>query len=189
VPKPNIRNNENSQDTVKITEKDTKYNDWLKLVSNLGNKIHLTADKLRELYNKSDESQERIESQLPGIDDKLERDVKSWAKIDTAKSIIDERRDFGEWEKVMGAFAIETGETIARISQLMGYSEKYGSIGLLREPKIIEFFETESTYPLYLRSCPYCLKDIAHLMNECISLYRKGTSLNIELPNIKYNSK
>ena len=110
-----------------------------------------------------------------------------WANIENSKGMIDLRRDFGEYEKIMGTFMIETGETIARIAQLMDYSEKYGSIGLLREPKVRSFFETEDTYPLYLRSCPKCLTDIAHDMNYNIALYRESKDIEIDIPIIKYN--
>ena len=107
--------------------------------------------------------------------------------------MIDLRRDWGEYEKIMGTFMINTGETIARIAQIMDYSEKYGSIGLLREPKVTAFFESETKYPLYLRSCPSCYDDISVTMNRNISLWRECQRLGIEftaedlvIPVIKY---
>lgn len=187
VPRSEPRNKENSQDIIKIEEKDTKHNDWLKLASKIANKFHLTLDKLIEEYNKSDKTQKIIEGEIKDIDKKLESYVLQWADIDTNKNIIDDRRAYGEYEKIMAAFMIETGETIARIAQLMDYSEKYGSIGILREKRVLEFFETEDTYPLYLRSCPSCKVDISQIMNRNISIYRKGIELDIELPTIKYH--
>ena len=167
--------------------KETRQLTYLKDCSKLANKFHLTFDTLIERYNNSDEVQKIIDNEIGNVELKLGVHAKMWASIETSKGMIDLRRDFGEYEKIMGAFMIETGETIARISQLMDYSEKYGSIGLLREPKVREFFETEDTYPLYLRSCPKCLTDISHDMNYNIALYRTSKDLNIDIPVIKYN--
>ena len=167
--------------------KDTRELIYLKSCSKLANKFHLTFETLIDRYNKSDEVQEIIDNEIGNVELKLGEYAKMWANIENSKGMVDLRRDFGEYEKIMGTFMIETGETIARIAQLMDYSEKYGSIGLLREPKIREFFETEDTYPLYLRSCPKCFTDISHDMNFNIALYRASKDLGIDIPVIKYN--
>lgn len=167
--------------------KDTREMVYLKSCSKLANKFHLTFETLIDRYNKSDEVQEIIDNEIGNVELKLGEYAKMWANIENSKGMVDLRRDFGEYEKIMGTFMIETGETIARIAQLMDYSEKYGSIGLLREPKVREFFESEDTYPLYLRSCPKCFTDISHDMNFNIALYRASKELEIDIPTIKYN--
>lgn len=167
--------------------KDTRELIYLKSCSKLANKFHLTFETLIDRYNKSDEVQEIIDNEIGNVELKLGEYAKMWANIENSKGMVDLRRDFGEYEKIMGTFMIETGETIARIAQLMDYSEKYGSIGLLREPKVRAFFETEDTYPLYLRSCPKCFTDISHDMNFNIALYRASKDLGIDIPVIKYN--
>ena len=170
-----------------IINKDTRELIYLKSCSKLANKFHLTFETLIDRYNKSDEVQKIIDDEIGNVELKLSNYAKMWANIENSKGMVDLRRDFGEYEKIMGTFCIETGETIARIAQLMDYSEKYGSIGLLREPKVRAFFEKESTYPLYLRSCPKCFTDIAHDMNYNIALYRASKELEIDIPTIKYN--
>jgi hypothetical protein len=169
------------------SNKDTRELIYLKSCSKLANKFHLTFETLIDRYNKSDEVQKIIDDEIGDVEIKLQGYAKMWANIENSKGMIDLRRDFGEYEKIMGTFMIETGETIARIAQLMDYSEKYGSIGLLREPKVREFFEKENTYPLYLRSCPNCFTDISHDMNYNIALYRASKELGIDIPVIKYN--
>ena len=184
--KPEVRNT--SSEPVKIKEeKDTRQYVYLSAMSKLANKIHLTFETLKSRYNDSDEVEFMIDEQLGNVEKKLEQYAKDWAKIETSKGMIDLRRDYGEFEKVMACFMIETGETIAKIAKVMDYSEKYGSIGVLREPQVREFFEKEDTYPLYLRSCPKCMSDISATMNENISLYRECKDLKIDIPIIKYN--
>jgi hypothetical protein len=167
--------------------KDTRELIYLKSCSKLANKFHLTFETLIDRYNKSDDVQKIIDDEIGNVELKLQGYAKMWANIENSKGMVDLRRDFGEYEKIMGTFMIETGETIARIAQLMDYSEKYGSIGLLREPKVRAFFEREDTYPLYLRSCPKCFTDISHDMNYNIALYRASKELGIDIPVIKYN--
>jgi len=169
------------------SDKDTRQLTYLTDCSKLANKFHLTFDTLIDRYNDSDEVQKIIDDEIGDVELKLQGYAKMWANIENSKGMVDLRRDFGEYEKIMGTFCIETGETIARIAQLMDYSEKYGSIGLLREPKVRAFFEREDTYPLYLRSCPKCFTDIAHDMNYNIALYRASKELEIDIPTIKYN--
>ena len=169
------------------SNKDTRELIYLKSCSKLSNKFHLTFETLIDRYNKSDEVQKIIDDEIGNVELKLSNYAKMWANIENSKGMVDLRRDFGEYEKIMGTFMIETGETIARIAQLMDYSEKYGSIGLLREPKVRAFFEREDTYPLYLRSCPKCFTDISHDMNYNIALYRASKELGIDIPVIKYN--
>ena len=169
------------------SNKDTRELIYLKSCSKLSNKFHLTFETLIDRYNKSDEVQKIIDNEIGNVELKLGEYAKMWANIENSKGMVDLRRDFGEYEKIMGTFMIETGETIARIAQLMDYSEKYGSIGLLREPKVRAFFEKEDTYPLYLRSCPNCFTDISHDMNYNIALYRASKELGIDIPVIKYN--
>jgi hypothetical protein len=170
------------------TKKDTRQMTYLKSCSKLANKYHLTFETLISRYNESDDIEMIMDKEIGNVETKLKEYAKAWANIENSKGMIDLRRDYGEYEKIMGTFMIETGETIARIAQLMDYSEKYGSIGLLREPKVRAFFEKEDTYPLYLRSCPSCLTDISKVMNHNIALYRECLDLTIDVPIIKYNN-
>jgi len=193
IPKKAVKEKKESTVPVK-EEKETNEYKYLAAMSKLANKFHLTFETLKNRYNESDEIQNIIDDNLGNVEAKLEEYAQAWASLENSKGMVDLRRTYGEYEKIMGAFMISTGETIARIAQLMDYSEKYGSIGLLREPRIIEFFETEDTYPIYLRSCPACLKDISQIMNRNISYYRECVEqgidfkpINIKIPQIKYN--
>ncbi len=174
-------------ETTPSPDKTTRQFIYLSAMSKLANKFHLTFETLKSRYNESDDIQFTIDKELGNVEEKLEQYAEDWASIENSKGMIDLRRDYGEYEKIMARFMMETGETIARISQIMDYSEKYGSIGILREPKIMEFFETEDTYPLYLRTCPDCRCDISQVMNRNISLYRESKDLNITIPVIKYS--
>jgi len=185
-PKDKLKTIQKEKETP-IKSKDTREYVYLTALSKLSNKFHLTIETLKTRYNESDEVQEIIDKELGDVEKKLQDYAKSWASIENSKGMIDLRRDWGEYEKIMGAFIIEVGETIARIAQIMDYSEKYGSIGLLREPLVREFFETKEKYPLYLRSCPKCFADICQVMNENIALYRECVNLNIDMPTIKYS--
>lgn len=177
----------------KIT-KDTRQLTYLKSCSKLANKFHLTFETLISRYNESDDIEMIMDKEIGNVEQKLKEYAVTWASIENSKGMIDLRRDYGEYEKIMGTFMIETGETIARIAQLMDYSEKYGSIGLLREQQVRDFFEKEDTYPLYLRSCPKCMVDISQTMNKNIAYYRECAQLGIEflskdldIPTIKYH--
>ena len=175
-----------AEESFRTEPKETRQYVYLTAMSKLANKFHLTIETLKNRYNDSDEIQGIIDNELGDVESKLKQYAEDWANLENSKGMIDLRRDYGEWEKVTACFNIEVGETIARIAQLMDYSEKYGSIGILREPKVREFFETENTYPLYLRSCPSCFTDIAQTMNHNITLYRECKDLNIDIPEIKY---
>lgn len=193
-PKPKPKERETNRDPPK-QDKTTDQFKYLSAMSKISNKFHLTFESLIDRYNDNDETQEIIDKEIGDVKPKLEQYAKDWARIESSKGMIDLRRTYGEYEKIMGAFLMNTGETIARIAQLMDYSEKYGSIGLYREPKVIEFFQTETTYPLYLRTCPACLVDISQVMNENISLWRECQEQGIDfipdgvkIPTIQYNN-
>ena len=173
-------------DNPSTPDKETRQFIYLSAMSKLANKFHLTFETLKNRYNDDDDTQFIIDKEIGNVEKKLEAYAKDWASIENSKGMIDLRRDYGEYEKIMARFVMETGETIARIAQIMDYSEKYGSIGILREPRVIEFFETEDKYPLYLRSCPECFCDISSTLNHNIALYRESKDLNITIPVIKY---
>jgi len=187
-----VKNREAPRTTTTITKttidpKDTDQYKFLSALVKLSNKIGLTLESVQSRYNESDSNQEIIDAQLGDVKIKMQEYAKTWALIENSKGMIDLRRSWGEYEKVMGTFMIETGITIAKIAKTMDYSEKYGSIGLLREPRVRAFFETVDTFPLYLRSCPKCFTDISQTMNENIILYRECKDLNIDIPVIKFN--
>jgi hypothetical protein len=166
--------------------KDTRTMVYLQSLDKLTNKFNHTIETLIKRYNASDEAQNILDEVIGDVEEKMKEYAKMWANIENSKNIIDLRRDWGEYEKIMGTILIETGESIAKVAKVMDYSEKYGSIGLLREPKVREFFENPENYPLYLRSCPKCFTDIATVMNEAIALYRECKDLNIDIPVVKY---
>jgi hypothetical protein len=193
-PKPKPREPKIEKES-KPEIKETDQLKYLTAMSKLANKFHLTLESLKDRYNDSIEGQAVIDKELGDVKEKLQTYAKQWAVLENAKGMIDLRRDWGEYEKIMGTFMMETGETIARIAQIMDYSEKYGSIGMLREKKIKEFFENETNYPLYLRSCPKCFVDISQIMNENIAYYRECqeqglefVSKNLDIPVIKYKN-
>ncbi len=182
------------KENIQHKEKTTRQYVFLNAMSRLTNKFHLTLESLKDRYNEDEEVQKIIDSELGDVEKKLQDYAQLWASIENSKGMIDLRRDWGEYEKTVAAFLMETGETIAKIAQLMDYSEKYGSIGILREPQVISFFENETNFPLYLRRCPKCLDDISVTMNRNISYYRECQRLGvefkpmyIEIPTIKYN--
>jgi hypothetical protein len=186
-PKEAKKKETQAEESFRAEPKETRQYVYLTAMSKLANKFHLTLETLKNRYNESDEIQFIIDGEIGNVEGKLKDYAENWASIENSKGMIDLRRDYGEYEKIMACFNIEVGETIARIAQLMDYSEKYGSIGILREPRVREFFETEDKYPLYLRSCPECLKDISQIMNHNISLYRECKDLTINIPDIQYN--
>lgn len=185
-------------------EPKTRFYTYLEAMRKLANKFELTQKSLKDRYRNDPEARKIIEKELGDVEKKLQDYAQMWANIENAKGMIDLRRHYGEYEKIMAAFMMETGETIAKMAQVMEYnnvygrvkhySEKYGSIGILREPRVREFFEKPYTYPLFLRSCPKCMEDISPLMNRNIEYYRECQSqgieykpLYIEIPTIKYS--
>ena len=107
-----------------------------------------------------------------------------YAVLTNARKEIDERNKWGDYEKIMSKFLIDTGESTARIAELLNYSSKYGSIGIDRHGEFVDPQTKEFKRQLleFLMRCPNCKNNIYHIINENIELYRKGIELEITLP-------
>jgi len=111
----------------------------------------------------------------------LEFYVDQYAKHSNAKKAIDERGKWGDYEKIMSKFLIDTGETTARMAELLNYSSKYGSIGIDRHGEFVDGQTKQFKKKLleFLMICPLCSKNIYHKINEEIEKYRKGVELEL----------
>jgi len=107
-----------------------------------------------------------------------------YAILTNARKEIDERNKWGDYEKILAKFLLDTGESTARIAELLNYSSKYGSIGIDRHGEFVDPQTKEFKRKLleFLMKCPNCHNNIYHNINENIELYRKGKELTIELP-------
>ena len=109
--------------------------------------------------------------------------VDQYAAHSNAKKAIDERGKWGDYEKIMSKFLMETGETTARMAELLNYSSKYGSIGIDRHGEFVDEQTKRFKKELleFLMVCPMCAKNIYHKINEEIEKYRKGVELEIRV--------
>lgn len=107
-----------------------------------------------------------------------------YAVLTNARKEIDERNKWGDYEKIMAKFLIDTGETTARIAELLNYSSKYGSIGIDRHGEFVDPQTKEFKRQVleFLMKCPSCHDNIYHIINENIEKQRKGEELEIQLP-------
>ena len=112
---------------------------------------------------------------------KLDFYHKQYAKHSNAKKAIDERGKWGDYEKIMSKFLMETGETTARMAELLNYSSKYGSIGIDRHGEFVDEQTKQFKKELleFLMICPLCAKNIYHKLNEEIEKYRLGVELKL----------
>jgi len=110
--------------------------------------------------------------------------LKAYAVLTNARKEIDERNKWGDYEKIMSKFLIDTGQSTAHIAELLNYSSKYGSIGIDRHGEFVDPQTKEFKRELleFLMRCPKCKNNIYHIINENIELYRKDKELKIELP-------
>ena len=108
----------------------------------------------------------------------------AYAILTNARKEIDERNKWGDYEKILAKFLLDTGESTARIAELLNYSSKYGSIGIDRHGEFVDPQTKEFKRELleFLIRCPSCHDNIYHIINENIELYRKGKELTIQLP-------
>ena len=109
--------------------------------------------------------------------------VDQYAAHSNAKKAIDERGKWGDYEKIMSKFLMETGETTARMAELLNYSSKYGSIGIDRHGEFVDGQTKQFKKELleFLMVCPMCAKNIYHKINEEIEKYRKGIELEVRV--------
>jgi len=114
---------------------------------------------------------------------KTEYYQKQYAAHSNAKKAIDERGKWGDYEKIMAKFLMETGETTAHMAELLNYSSKYGSIGIDRHGEFVDPQTKQFKKKLleFLMICPICGKNIFHKINEEIEKYRKGVELELRV--------
>jgi len=107
-----------------------------------------------------------------------------YAILTNARKEIDERNKWGDFEKIGAKFLIDTGESTARIAELLNYSSKYGSIGIDRHGEFVDPQTKEFKRKMleFLMKCPSCNNNIYHIINENIEKHPKGKELEIELP-------
>ena len=112
---------------------------------------------------------------------KLDYYYKQHAKHSNAKKAIDERGKWGDYEKFMSKYLMDTGETTARMAELLNYSSKYGSIGIDRHGEFVDAQTKQFKKELleFLMVCPMCAKNIYHKINEEIEKYRLGVELKL----------
>ena len=133
-----------------------KYTDLLNLISQTADKLGVTCDAIVQRFE--DNSPLIIEGLQPFKDNqKLYADY--YAKISNSKDVLDDRNKWGDYEKIMAKFLMDSGETIAHIAKLMDYSSKFGSIGILNNEEL-----ENKVHQLGL--CPSCNADIYYTMNE-----------------------
>ena len=97
------------------------------------------------------------------------------ATIKLARDNLDERNEWGNYQKLILQFLIRVGETKAQAAKMANYCSKYASIHLERDPKLKSYWD-------YLGKCPKCQADVAHEFNYQIQLYESGKELNIPTP-------
>ena len=133
-----------------------KYTDLLKLIGETFSRGQVTIDAILQRY---DDHHLLIKTALEPIEEKLELYAKYHAVISNSKDVMDDRNKWGDYEKIIAKFAMDSGETIAHMAKLMNYSSKFGSIGILNNKEL-----QHKVHQLGL--CPNCNIDIYTHMNE-----------------------
>lgn len=109
-----------------------------------------------------------IESLLPEF-------LQVHATLKLARDNLDDRNEWGKYQKLVLQFLIRVGETKAQAARMANYCSKYASIHLERDPKLKSYWD-------YLRKCPKCKADVAEEFNYQIQLYESGQELKIPTP-------
>lgn len=133
-----------------------KYTDLLNLIGLTADKLGVACDAVVQRFE--DNSLLIIEGLQP-FKDNQKAYADYYAKISNSKDVLDDRNKWGDYEKIMGKFLMDSGETIAHISKLMDYSSKFGSIGILNNEELEKKVHQ-------LGMCPSCNADIYYTMNE-----------------------
>jgi len=146
-----------------------------------GNVIERIGEALEKNYNENEEYEKLLKEHYGH---NLVFYNEQYAILDNIRSEIDKRNKWGDYEKIMSKFLIDTGQSTARIAELLNYSSKYGSIGIDRHGEFVDEQTKEFKKDLleFLIRCPACHQNIYHKINENIEKYRKGMELEIELP-------
>jgi len=162
-------------------EPDVPLNDTTKVIFSLeqcGSLLERIAKYMRANY---DDNKEILDK---AFKDKNLFYLDQYAILTNARKEIDERNKWGDYEKILAKFLLDTGESTARIAELLNYSSKYGSIGIDRHEEFVDPQTKEFKRELleFLIRCPSCHDNIYHIINENIEKYRKGIELEITLP-------
>ena len=135
-----------------------KYTDLLNLIGDTASKLEVTVDAILQRY---DDNNKLIAEVLEPMSIKQPHYAKCYAVISNSKDVLDDRNKWGDYEKIMAKFLMDSGETIAHISKLMDYSSKFGSIGILNNEDLQKKVEQ-------LGQCPACHKYIYFEVNEAL---------------------
>ena len=164
-----------------INKKTDEITKTLFALGKCGNILERIADALMDKYNESEEYEKIISEMFKG---KINFYVEQYAILQNSRNEIDDRNKWGDYEKICSKFLIDTGESTARIAELLNYSSKYGSIGIDRHGEFVDEQTREFKKELleFLLKCPSCHENIYHKINEDIERYRKGIELKIQLP-------
>lgn len=144
-----------SEETVDERPKN-KYTDLLNLISDTASKLQVTADAINQRFEGN--AQLIIEGLQP-FKENQKKYADYYAKIANSKDVLDDRNKWGDYEKIMAKFLMDSGETIAHISKLMDYSSKFGSIGILNNKDLEDKVKQ-------LGECPKCHGNISFEINE-----------------------
>ncbi len=136
---------------------DTKnsYLELLKLIAETSSKLNVTTDAIIQRYS---DNVKLINSVLEPLKEVQDKYANYYAVVSNSKDVLDDRNKWGDYEKIMGKFLMDGGETIAHVAKLMDYSSKFGSIGILNNESLQHKVNQ-------LGLCPACNADIYFTMN------------------------
>jgi len=113
-----------------------------------------------------------VQNELKPIEETMKKYIKYYSIISNSKDVLDARNKWGNYEKIIAKFLMDSGETIAHISKLMDYSSKFGSIGIQNNPELQKKVEQ-------LGQCPSCHVDIYFEINESLKEQEKQAQFEI----------
>jgi len=146
-----------------------KYTVLLKLIGETASRLGVSIDAIRQRYS---EDSKLVEEFLEPIQEKQDLYAEYWSKISNTKNVLDDRNKWGDYEKIMAKFLMDSGETIAHIAKLMDYSSKFGSIGILNNPDL----QKKVTQ---LGNCPKCEANIYFEINERLATVKANLQFEI----------
>ena len=132
-----------------------KYIELLNLIGETANRLNVTCDAIVQRY---DDNHLLIKTALEPLAELQDKYANYYAVISNSKDVLDDRNKWGDYEKIMGKYLMDSGETIAHVAKLMDYSSKFGSIGILNNEAL-----QHKVHQLGL--CPACNADIYFTMN------------------------
>lgn len=158
------------------------YTKLLLIYSKCGSTIERIFDALRDRYFSNGDAKKEIRDYYQNFKELTEENIKLLAKLQNSKSLLDDRNRWGDYEKIIMKFLIDTGETTAHLAKAVGYCSKYGSIGIDRNEDL-DYVDNPKLRK-FLKSCPSCGVDIADLLNQDLQRYHLEKELMIVTPKI-----